>query len=388
MRTTRTLLILISFGLLCLTVTGAVLGEPEKSNTYKYLSNFADTMEYIETAYVEPQDLDVVMQGAFSGLLDALDPESAYLTPEEGKALDKSLKADGWLGLEISKRYGRAVVLSVYKAGPAGKAGLRTGDVLRSVNNRSTRRSSLPTVRAALLGKVGDSVQIKLISAKSQDERELTLKLVAPPRSFEIASVVPYPGVERAILLFDQQAFPSFRSLGFDRFIRRQIALEHLHQHTPLAEVENLGAALAGIQGEGGREDIGCGAQTRHEAVGSTLHARRSLEGQAFFACCVFQAAARFDGRNQSCALFVREYPRPFEDQRFSSQHQPLRFEGRRFRRDLLVDSKEVKSIGRPDDVRDVARFHGEGGVVEGGVIVTAGEESEVTALFGGGQIL
>ena len=120
MRRIRTVLLLLSFALLGLTLAGAVLGANQRGS-YRSLSNLVDTLDLVRKAYVEPRDMNTVMEGAFRGLVDALDPESAYLqTPEEMEAaISPDDPGAGWLGLDISQSHGYAVVVTVADDSPA-----------------------------------------------------------------------------------------------------------------------------------------------------------------------------------------------------------------------------------------------------------------------------
>src|SRR5690348_4014946 len=90
--TTRTRLsvLLISTPLVAFIVFGGILGRASGGgdDTFQHLRVFEDVVSLILNNYVEDVKIDRVMEGAMRGLADGLDPDSAYLTPTEVKALD------------------------------------------------------------------------------------------------------------------------------------------------------------------------------------------------------------------------------------------------------------------------------------------------------------
>ena len=115
-------LIYTSLVLLTFILTG-IFFEPvaAKDETYRYLSNFADTLELIRRNYVDDVPLEPIVDGAYRGLLEELDPESFYLSPTalETYGVPAKKGENGVLGLDLSKRHGYASVVSVMPGSPA-----------------------------------------------------------------------------------------------------------------------------------------------------------------------------------------------------------------------------------------------------------------------------
>jgi carboxyl-terminal processing protease len=182
MRRVRTILLLLSFAFLGLTLAGAVLGASQRGG-YRSLSNLVATLDLVRKAYVEPRDMNTVMEGAFQGLVDALDAESAFLqTPAEMEAaLAPADPTAGWVGLDVSKTHGYAVVVTVAPESPAAQAAIERGDILRGIDNHSTRAMSVVAIRTALRPAVGNELTLKVVSGGDLESRDVELTAVKRP---------------------------------------------------------------------------------------------------------------------------------------------------------------------------------------------------------------
>ena len=95
------------------------------------------------------------MNGAMRGLADSLDPDSAYLTPDEVKQVESSAPLPaGDVGLELTRQYYLRVIAARDNS-PAAKAGLRTGDYVRAIDDKPTRELSVWEGMRALRGAPG-----------------------------------------------------------------------------------------------------------------------------------------------------------------------------------------------------------------------------------------
>src|SRR5438552_16158338 len=100
---TRLIVFTISAPVIAFAVIGGFLSKVmAREDTYQHLKIFDDVAGLISSNYVEEVDVDKVMHGAMHGLADALDPDSAYLSPEEVKQVESNpsqAAADGRLEL-------------------------------------------------------------------------------------------------------------------------------------------------------------------------------------------------------------------------------------------------------------------------------------------------
>src|SRR5271169_2300198 len=119
---------------------GYVLGKTDDDKTYRSLTVYGEVLQHIQEDYVDQPDLSAVTAGSLHGLLESLDPYSAYLSPREYSDYKEKQKnpAKGEVGVEVAKRFGYAMVVSVLPDSPAEKAGLRSGDILEAIAGFTT----------------------------------------------------------------------------------------------------------------------------------------------------------------------------------------------------------------------------------------------------------
>src|SRR3954453_20733644 len=135
--TTRTRLsvLFISTPVLTFVVLGGLLGRASTGDEkLQHLRVFDDVVSLIVNNYVEEPKVDKVMDGAMRGLADGLDPDSAYLTAAEVKAIEPGQAAPaGDVGIELTRQYYLRVIAARDES-PAAKAGLQTGDYVRAID--------------------------------------------------------------------------------------------------------------------------------------------------------------------------------------------------------------------------------------------------------------
>ena len=173
---TRLWVLAASTPVIIFALVGGYLGQVmAKDDTYQHLRVFDDVVSHVVNNYVEEVDLKQAMRGAMRGLADALDPDSAYLTPDLVKTVEGNTNggpAD--VGLDLTRQYYLRVV-SARDGSPAAKAGLRTGDFIRAIDNRPTRDMSAYEGARLLRGAVGSKVALLVIRGNAADPHELTL---------------------------------------------------------------------------------------------------------------------------------------------------------------------------------------------------------------------
>ena len=130
---TKAAILVTSFAVLVFVVVGSMGGVHASSNdgSYRQLQVYSEVLSRIRGEYVEEPNIPKVTDGALHGLLESLDSNSSYLSPEAYKAF-KAHKSEGHAGIGavISKRFGYADVVSVLPGSPAEKAGIEPSDVV------------------------------------------------------------------------------------------------------------------------------------------------------------------------------------------------------------------------------------------------------------------
>jgi carboxyl-terminal processing protease len=133
----------------------------ENSDIYKKIDLFGEVLEKINKEYVDEIDPSKSMDAAINGLLQSLDPYSAYMTPEsfEGMQTETSGKFGG-LGIEVGMESGVIKVISPIDNTPASKAGLKAGDYIVKIDGTQVQGKSLMDAVDLMRGLVGTSIEI------------------------------------------------------------------------------------------------------------------------------------------------------------------------------------------------------------------------------------
>lgn len=151
----------------------------------------------IRNDYLEDRDPVRTAEGAYRGLVNSLDPLSAYL--------DKGLAArhlardhgDKETGLVVFKRYGTfPQVMGVIEGSPAGKAGVRPGDLLSAIDGRNTLSMSLVETDLLLRSKGDEPVEVKILRGNNTLEIPLT-RVILFQKPFSFSREAGRPAVLR-----------------------------------------------------------------------------------------------------------------------------------------------------------------------------------------------
>jgi carboxyl-terminal processing protease len=153
----------------------------EQDGAYRQMRVYAEVLKKVQTDYVTEPNINDVTTGALHGLLESLDSDSSYLTPTEYKIYkDRPTTGVAQVGINVSKRYGYATVVSVTPGSPADHEHIADGDVIESIGEQSTRELSLAVIRLMLDGKPGTQVTISLVRPRKPDPDKLTLTRALP----------------------------------------------------------------------------------------------------------------------------------------------------------------------------------------------------------------
>jgi len=148
----------------------------------------------IMSNYVEDANVDKVMRGAMHGLADGLDPDSAYLTADEVKQVENNTPlAPGDVGIDLTRQYYLRVI-ATRDDSPAAKAGIRTGDYIRAINETPTREMSVWEGVRALRGAPGSKVTVTVIRGNAADPHVIDLVRTPIPTT-DVTGRIAAPGV-------------------------------------------------------------------------------------------------------------------------------------------------------------------------------------------------
>jgi len=112
--------------------------------SYEGIENFTNILSIIQKNYVDEVPTKKLIDGAINGMLVALDPHSAYLTPDLYKELQVETKGSfGGLGIEITNKSGMLTVVAPIEDTPAYRAGIKSGDVILKIDGDFTKDMTL-----------------------------------------------------------------------------------------------------------------------------------------------------------------------------------------------------------------------------------------------------
>ena len=156
------------------------------SNTmYEDLKVLTDVIGYIQKDYVEETKSKDLVYGAIKGMLETLDPHSAFMPPNMYKETQEETKGrfEG-LGIEITMKDGVLTVVSPIEDTPAYKAGILAGDQILKINGESTKNLTLMDSVKRLRGPRGTKVTITIMREGFTKPKDYTLvRDVIPIRS-------------------------------------------------------------------------------------------------------------------------------------------------------------------------------------------------------------
>ena len=192
---TRRIVLWISAPVVAFAVVGGFLSKvTAREDTYQHLKIFDDVVGLITGQYVEKVDVDNVMLGAMTGLVDSLDPDSTHLSPDQVKRIESGTPlAVGDVGIDLTRQYYLRII-AARDGSPAARAGLRTGDYVRVINGVATREMSVFEGMRALRGAPGSTVSLTIIRGNASNPHvvELMREAVLGP---EVSGRTVAPGV-------------------------------------------------------------------------------------------------------------------------------------------------------------------------------------------------
>lgn len=165
----RLFVALVSTGLIGYVAVGSLLGKALGDTSYGQLAIFNEVVRLVIDAYVEPVNLDRAMAGARLGMSDALDGDSSYLDPEQWKLVQQApAETDAEIGVVLTRRFAFVMVVAARPGSPAARAGLRAGDLLKSIDERHTRPMPALVAERLLRGAPGSSVKLSVLRAGAE----------------------------------------------------------------------------------------------------------------------------------------------------------------------------------------------------------------------------
>jgi len=182
-------LVLVIFGVFLI---GVLIGSGQyqkvsalSNTTFEELKLFSDVIHIIQKDYVEETKSKDLIYGAIKGMLETLDPHSAFMPPSMFKEMQEETKGrfEG-LGIEITLKEGVLTVVSPIEDTPAFKAGILAGDQILKIDGESTKNFTLMDSVKRMRGPKGSKVTITIMREGFTKPKDFTLvRDVIPVRS-------------------------------------------------------------------------------------------------------------------------------------------------------------------------------------------------------------
>ena len=132
-----------------------------ENNIYKKIDLFGEVLEKINKEYVDEVNQSESMDSAINGLLQSLDPYSAYMSPEIFNQMQTETSGKfGGLGIEVGMEAGVVKVISPIDDTPASRAGIKAGDYIVKINNIQVQGKSLSESVDLMRGPVGSAIEL------------------------------------------------------------------------------------------------------------------------------------------------------------------------------------------------------------------------------------
>ena len=144
---------------------------------YQKIDLFGEVLEKINEEYVDEINQSESMDSAINGLLQSLDPYSAYMSPEIFDEMQTETSGKfGGLGIEVTMESGVVKVITPIDDTPASRAGVKAGDYIVKINNVQVQGKSLSEAVELMRGPVGSGIEITI--RRRGLKKALTLNIV------------------------------------------------------------------------------------------------------------------------------------------------------------------------------------------------------------------
>ena len=148
-----------------------------ESDIYKKIDLFGEVLEKINREYVDEVDQSESMDSAINGLLQSLDPYSAYMSPEIFNEMQTETSGEfGGLGIEVSMESGVVKVISPIDDTPASRAGIKAGDYIVKIDNIQVQGKSLSEAVDLMRGPVGSGIELTI--RRRGERKALTFNII------------------------------------------------------------------------------------------------------------------------------------------------------------------------------------------------------------------
>jgi len=145
-------------------------------SVYEDLRTFTEVFTTVKKSYVEDINPRELIRSAIKGMINSLDPHSAYLTPEAYKEFQTETKGEfGGIGIQIGIKEGILTVIAPIEDTPAWKAGIKAGDKIIKIDGQSTKDMNINDAVSKMRGPKGKSVILTIQRDEWKEPRDITI---------------------------------------------------------------------------------------------------------------------------------------------------------------------------------------------------------------------
>jgi carboxyl-terminal processing protease len=155
--------ILIMLSFINILIFSGYLHAKNSNDLYEKIDLFSEVLETIKKEYVDEVNQAEVMDAAINGVLQSLDPYSAYMSPKSFKGMQTETKGEfGGLGIEIGMESGVVKVIAPIDDTPASNAGIKSGDYIVKINDEQVQGKSLTEAVDLMRGPIGSEINLTI----------------------------------------------------------------------------------------------------------------------------------------------------------------------------------------------------------------------------------
>ena len=198
-------------GLLLLLIATLTISA-STADPFNKLKTIAQLVRIIYEKYVEEPDMNKILNGALTGMLDELDPHSSFIPAEDLEGMDELFRGDfEGIGIEFSLIDGYITVISPIPDTPSARAGIISGDKITKIDGESAYKITQKDVVKKLRGKKGTKVVVTIARIGMEETFETTL----------VRDKIPIRSVASSFMINDDVGYikvTRFAGTTFDEF--------------------------------------------------------------------------------------------------------------------------------------------------------------------------
>ncbi len=228
MKTARRIWIICVIIAAC-SLLGGTLGKSALTNAQsssegleKTTKTFTEVLNLVEQDYAQKVDSEKAVYGAINGMLRTLDPHSTFFDAKAFASLQEEQQGKYYgVGMTVSSRNGKVVVIAPFVGSPAYRAGIRPGDVIARVNGQPTDNLSTSEVASLLKGPKGTVVKVTIVREGAPAPLEMTITRAEIPRrsidyAYRLDNGIGYVRINNFNETTDKELSASLKAMGED----------------------------------------------------------------------------------------------------------------------------------------------------------------------------